>query len=238
LDLYGKLYLVKLIKEILKNTANIQWLRLLYLHPAHISDDLINLIANERRICKYIDLPMQHINDRIIKLMNREVTKSQIVSLIKKIKEKINDVYIRTSIIVGFPTETDNEFQELLDFLKEIKFERLGAFIYSREEGTAAYSFKEQIHHKIKKARFDAVMSVQREIASRINESLLGRERSVMIDDKDKDEQNFYLARLEQDAPEVDGIIYVKSEKRLLPGEIHKVKINNVLEYDLIGELV
>ena len=237
LDLYGKPQLVELIKDILKNTRNIRWIRLLYLHPSRIGDDLIDLVSREERICKYMDIPIQHINNRILKLMNRNTTKNQITSLIKKIRDKIDNVYIRTSIIVGFPTETNSEFQELIDFLKEIKFERLGAFIYSREENTKAYSLNRQIHHKTKKARFDRVMSIQREIASRLNETLLNKEIEIMIDSKDENEKDLYLGRLEQDAPEVDGMVYVKSRNRLQSGEFYKVKIIDTLEYDLVGQM-
>lgn len=238
LDRYGKPQLVNLLKDILKNTHNIRWIRLLYLHPGHISDDLIDLVAGEERICKYIDLPIQHINDRILKLMNRKITKSQILSVIKKIREKIDGAYIRTCVIAGFPTETDGEFWELLEFLKEVKFQRLGAFVYSREEGTEAYLLKGQIHHKTKMARFNRIMSLQQEVASKLNEFLLGREKNVMIDEKDGNEEDLYLARLEQDAPEVDGMVYVRSKKRLANGEIHRVKIVDTLEYDLVGELL
>ncbi|NQU19184.1 30S ribosomal protein S12 methylthiotransferase RimO [bacterium] len=238
LDCYGKLQLVELIKDILKNTHNIRWIRLLYLHPAHIDDELIDLMASEERICKYMDIPIQHINDRILRLMNRKTTKSHIASLIRKIRDRIDNVYIRTSIIAGFPSETDDEFQELLNFLEEIRFERLGAFIYSREEDTKAYSFKGQIHHRTKGARFDRIMSIQREIASKLNESLLGEEKDVMIDSRDENEQDLYLARLEQDAPEVDGIVYVSSRRKIFPGEIKKVKIIDTLEYDLVGQLI
>lgn len=238
LDNYGKPQLVELIKDILKNTHNIRWIRLLYLHPARINDDLIDLIKTEERVCKYIDLPIQHINDRILKLMNRNITKHQIVSLIKKIRERIDGVFIRTSIIVGFPQETDEEFQELLNFIKEIEFERLGAFLYSKEEETKAYYFKGHVHYKTKKKRFDRIMLAQREIACDLNKTLLGKVRPVMIDGKDENDEDLFLARLEQDAPEVDGIVYVRSKKRLALGEIHKVKIIDTWEYDLVAELL
>ncbi|MDD5006160.1 MAG: MiaB/RimO family radical SAM methylthiotransferase [Candidatus Omnitrophica bacterium] len=237
-DCCSKPQLAELIKDILKNTHNIRWIRLLYLNPGRISDELIDLIAKEERICKYIDIPIQHINNRILKLMNRNTTKSQIMSLIKKIRKRIDNVYLRTSIIAGFPTETEKEFQELINFLKEVKFERLGAFVYSREEDTKAYSFKNQIHSRTKRARFGRIMSVQREIASKLNESLLGKVKEVMIDEKDEAEKDLYLARLEQDAPEVDGTVYLKSKTKLLPGEFRKVKIIDTLEYDLVGELL
>jgi ribosomal protein S12 methylthiotransferase len=237
-DLCEKPSLAKLVRNILNNTHNIRWIRLLYLHPAHVDDELIDLIAKEKRICKYVDLPIQHINDRILKLMNRGITRAQIIALLKKVRREVKNVYIRTSVIAGFPSETEAEFQELLGFLKEFKFERLGAFIYSREEDTRAYSFKGQVHFKTKKARFDRIMSVQREVATRLNESLLGKIKEVMIDNRDEDDSELYLARLEQDAPEVDGIVYVKSKNKLLPGDFHKVKIVDTLEYDLVGELL
>ena len=236
-DSYNRPMLTDLVKGILKHTHNINWVRLLYLHPAHIDDALIDLIAKEKRICKYVDLPIQHINDRILKLMNRGISRKQIVSLIKKIRKRIKGAYIRSSIITGFPSESGFEFNELLDFLKEVKFERLGAFIYSREENTKARSFKDQIHYRTKKSRFDKIMSAQRGIAAKLNEVLLGTKREVLIDGKDEDEPDLYLARLEQDAPEVDGIVYVRSKRELHPGEFHKVNIIDTLEYDLVGQL-
>ncbi|MFH1622118.1 MAG: MiaB/RimO family radical SAM methylthiotransferase [Candidatus Omnitrophota bacterium] len=237
-DLYGKSWLTQLVKDILINTRNIKWIRLLYLHPARVDDELIDLIAKEKKVCKYIDLPIQHINDRILKLMNRKISRAQIECLVTKIRKRIKNVYIRTSVIAGFPSETESEFQELLDFLKEIEFERLGAFIYSKEEDTKAYLFSGHLHHKIKKSRFDRIMTTQRHIATKLNQSLLGKQRPVLIDSKDADEPNLYLARLEQDAPEVDGMVYVRSKKELTPGEIHGVKIVDTLEYDLIGKLL
>lgn len=238
LDFYGRPQLVELIKDILKNTHNIRWIRLLYLNPERISDDLIDLIAGQERICKYVDIPIQHINNRILRLMNRKTTKQQIISLINKIRNRIEGVFIRTSIIVGFPSETSGEFGELLDFIKEMKFERLGAFIYSREEQTKAYSFRGHIHYKTKKSRFDKIMLAQREIASSLNRSLLGSLKDVMIDSRDNQDVDLFLARLEQDAPEVDGLVYLKSKRKLCPGEFHKVKIIDTLEYDLVGELL
>lgn len=235
-DSYGRPMLAELIKEILKNTKNIKWLRLLYLNPKRIDDELIGLIAKEKRICKYVDMPIQHINNRILKLMNRDITKKEIISLIKKIRAGIKNAYLRTSIITGFPTETEEEFQELLEFLREIKFERLGAFIYSREEGTPAYKFKGQVHHRTKKSRFDKVMLLQQELAREINKSLLGKEVEVLVDEKDKDEKGLYLARLEQDAPEVDGTVYIRADRKFSAGDFAMVRIVDTLEYDLVGE--
>ena len=236
-DIYGRPQLADLIKSILEN-CKIPWVRLLYLNPAHITDELIDIIASEKRICKYLDLPIQHINDRILKLMNRTVSRSQIVSLIKKVRKRIPGVFIRTAIIVGFPSETETEFKELLNFMKRIKFERLGAFIYSREENTKAYSFRGQVHNKVKQKRFDEVMVTQQDIARRVNKALLGKNKLVLVDEKDSQRDNIYLARTEYDAPEVDGIVYIKTDKDIKPGEFHRVKIVDTWEYDLVGELV
>ena len=151
--------LTTLLEQILKETKNIRWIRLIYTHPRHLSNSLIELIAQEQRICKYIDLPIQHISDRILRLMNRHTIKKQIINLIRKIRRKIPGCAIRTSVITGFPTETEKEFRELLGFLRDIEFERLGAFVYSREEGTSAYNLSPQVHHSTKKRRFTEVMN-------------------------------------------------------------------------------
>ena len=235
LDLYRGLKLTELLREIIKKTKNIRWLRLLYLYPARVSDELIDLIKNEPRICKYIDLPVQHINGRILKLMRRRTSGSDILRLIDKIRSRIPGVALRTSIIVGFPSESEKEFAELLKFIEEVRFERLGAFIYSREEGTAAYKFPGQLAHRTKMSRFNAVMSKQQEISKQVNALWLGKTMQVLLDAREKDA---YLARSEFDAPEVDGLVYVSSRRELKPGDFLKVKIQDTLEYDLTGEAV
>lgn len=234
-DIYGKCKLTELLKSILNNTRNIDWIRLLYLNPSYITDDLLALIRNEERILKYIDLPIQHINNRILKLMNRDTTKIEILKLIDKIRKGIPEVAIRTSLIVGFPTETDREFRQLLKFIEEVKFERLGVFIYSREEDTAAYNFKPQIPESVKNERFNIIMSRQQEIAQKINEKYLGKVLDVLIEEKEND---YYLGRSQYDAPEVDGLVFVKSLRAIKPGELKKVVITDTLEYDLVGELM
>jgi ribosomal protein S12 methylthiotransferase len=236
-DIYNKPSLTNLLKQILENTRNIRWFRLLYTYPAHIDDELIELMRKEERICKYIDLPIQHINDRILSLMNRKIKKNQIIALIKKIRKRIPGIVIRTSLIVGFPSETEREFKELLDFVKEIKFERLGVFIYSREEGTLAYNFKKQIPDRIKRQRFDVLMSKQKEIARQINSQYLGKKIEVLIDEEDSI-GNLFLGRTQADAPEVDGVVYVHSKNGLKPGDFVKVKIIDTYEYDLVGEQI
>jgi ribosomal protein S12 methylthiotransferase len=234
IDFYGSPKLPELIREIVKSSKNIHWLRLLYLYPSRLNDDLLKLIRDEPRICKYIDLPLQHINDRILKLMNRQTSKRDILNLIYKIKKTIPDVALRTSLIVGFPSENDRQYQELLDFIKEARFERLGVFIYSREEGTRAYNFKNQIPKKIKIERFNEIMSVQQKICEELNKKFLGKVIEVLIDERSDD---CYLGRTEYDAPEVDGQVFVKSKSKLKPGDFVKVEIKDTLEYDLVGEV-
>ncbi len=233
-DLCGASQLTGLLKKIISNSPDIGWIRLLYLNPERISDELLELIASCKRVCKYIDLPIQHINNRILKLMNRKITKQGIIALIGKIRKKIPGVCLRTSLIVGFPSETDKEFNELLEFIKEVKFDRLGAFIYSREENTPAYSFKGQIARKLKQERFEAIMSAQQKIAAELNSGFLGKTIPVLIEEK---QDGAYLGRSQADAPEVDGMVYVNGKQRLLEGEFVKVKITDTLEYDLVGEL-
>lgn len=233
-DFSGASRLCALLKKIIASSPDIGWVRLLYLNPERITDELLELIAENKRICKYIDLPIQHINNRILKLMNRRVTKAEIIALIKKIRKAVGGVCLRTSLIAGFPSETNQEFNELLEFIKEVKFDRLGAFIYSREEDTPAYSFKGQIAQSIKQERFDIIMSAQQRIACELNKRFLGQSISVLIEEK---RDGAYIGRSQKDAPEVDGIVYVKAKKALKPGEFVRVKITDTLEYDLAGGL-
>jgi len=233
MDLDNTLRFSSLLKDILKVIKNIRWIRLLYTHPRHIDDNLIDLIANEERICKYIDLPIQHINDRILKLMNRNITKKEIISLIERLRKKIKDLAIRTTLIVGFPTETKREFDELVDFVKEIEFERLGAFIYSREEKTKAYNLKPQISKKEKQNRFDIIMSIQREISEKLNKRFIGKELDVFIQEK---EDSVYIGRSQYDAYDIDGVVYLKNSNDIIKlGDFYKAKIIDSFEYDLLG---
>lgn len=230
-DLRGQKSLTHLLKSILKKTKHIRWFRLIYTHPKHISNSLIDLIAHEERICKYIDVPIQHINDRILKLMHRGVTKKEIKDLIHALRKRIPDCFIRTSVIVGFPSESKEEFSELIDFIREIKFERLGAFIYSREEDTAAYSLSGQVHPSTKKKRLNEIMSLQREISSETNQGLVGKDIEVLVDEK---KDGIFIARSQYDAYEVDGAVYLKKEG-LKIGDFYKAKIVDSYEYDLVG---
>ncbi len=235
LDLYGARTLPGLLKKIIARAKGIRWIRLLYLYPDPGIDELIPVIKDSPKICKYIDLPIQHINSRILKMMHRGTTQKGILRLIEKIRRDIPEAAIRTSLIVGFPSETEKEFRQLLNFVKDIKFERLGVFIYSREEGTPACNFKKQIPRLAKIERLDAIMSAQRGISEELNQRFLGKAIEVLIDERQKD---YYLARTQYDAPEVDGNVYVSSQRGLKPGDFVKVRISDTLEYDLRGEVL
>jgi len=230
-DIKTKDDLASLLKAILKATKEIKWIRLIYTHPKHFNDSLIDLIAKNERVCKYIDLPIQHINDRILKLMNRGITKKKIIDLINKIRKRIPGCIIRSSVIVGFPTESEKEFKELLSFLKDIKIDRLGAFIYSQEEGTQAYKLRPQVHQSTKKRRFRQVMEQQKKIASEANKRFLNKELDVLVENKDS---GVFLGRSQYDALDVDGVVFLE-KKNLKIGNFYKAKIIDCLDYDLIG---
>ncbi|MGE5197918.1 MAG: MiaB/RimO family radical SAM methylthiotransferase [Deltaproteobacteria bacterium] len=234
LDLFGRSKLPELLREIIKKAKHIGWIRMLYLYPGPVIDELLNIIKDSPQVCRYVDLPIQHINDRILKIMNRRTTGLEIMKIIEKVRKALPDAAIRTSLIVGFPSETDREFKELLDFVKSVKFERLGAFIYSREEGTRAYGFKNQVSRRTKVQRLDAIMSAQRVISEELNLRFVGRYMDVLIEGK---ENGRYLGRSQYDAPEVDGLVYVDSKNELKPGDFARVKITDSLEYDLLGEV-
>lgn len=234
-DRYGTMRIARLLRDasgIMKG----KWVRLLYTHPAHFSDELIDVIGYERPICRYVDFPIQHINDRILKNMNRGVSRRGIIAMINKIRKRIPGCAIRTSVIVGFPGETEKQFKELLSFIKDIKFERLGAFTYSREEGTKAYNYPGQLPLEEKERRYNIILSTQQEISKEFNSKMLGKALEVIIDEKRGD--NTYCGRTEMDAPEVDGMCYVKSKRHLKPGYLVNVRITDTTEYDLMGEEV
>lgn len=235
MDRYNKAMLPKLLRKI-SRLKPAGWIRLLYTHPLHFTDELIEVIAEEDSICKYIDLPIQHISDKILTAMNRKVTRRDIESLIKKIRRRIPGVCLRTSVIVGFPNETEKDFKQLFDFISTAQFERLGAFIYSREDGTPAYGFKGQVAEKVKQRRFDSIMSLQQEVSEKVNARFSGKRLKVLIEEKR--EKGLYAGRTEYDAPEVDGMVYVRSKTSLRPGKFAEVKITDTLEYDLIGKKV
>jgi ribosomal protein S12 methylthiotransferase len=235
-DLDGKVRIERLLRELAAEATG-RWVRLLYAHPAHISAELIAAVKDEPAICKYIDLPIQHINDKILKRMRRSTSAQQIFSLIDTLRKQIPAVAIRTTLIVGFPGETEAQFKELLDFIARVKFERLGLFKYSREAGTPAYNFSAQVPQKVKQARYEQALALQQDICTKLNEAFLGKRLRVLIDEKDTQDKTIFLGRTQYDAPEVDGCVYVHSKRALKPGEFVRVKIIDTLEYDLVGEV-
>ena len=227
-----------MLAELLTKASNIMkdgWIRLLYTHPAHYNPELIQAIKARSAVCKYVDLPIQHISDKILKKMNRHTTRKSITKLIKDLRKNIPGLGIRTSVIVGFPGESDEDFLSLVSFIKEIKFDRLGAFVYSREDGTHAYNFENQIPDAASRLRFGRIMELQKKISREKNNLLLGKTMKVLIDQKKSKKRDFYIGRTECDAPEVDGVVYVKSSKVFKVGDFVDVKITGVMEYDLAG---
>jgi len=236
MDIYREKSLAKLLKDIIAITKNIQWIRLLYTFPAHITDELVDVIASEEKICNYIDMPIQHISDHLLTSMNRNITKQETIDLIRKIRSRIPNASIRTTFVVGLPGETEEDFEELIRFVKETRFEKVGVFVYSREEGTLAYDMPNQVPELIKKRRLNALMAVQQDISRSIQEQFIGKTLKILIEEKQKGEQDVYLGRSEFDAPEVDGIVYVHSKKQLKSGTFVMNKITDAYEYDLVGE--
>lgn len=233
-DIYGQRRLDELLERLAEGKFA-EWIRVLYMHPAHISDSVLDVMARHRAICEYVDLPLQHINDRILSRMNRKTSKRDIVSLIGKIRSRMPAGAIRTSFIVGFPGETDEEFKELLDFVRDMRFERLGLFRYSKEAGTAASRMDGQIPDKVKSDRFDAIMSLQRDIARGVNERFLGKEIEVIVDEKVEGEEGRFIGRTRFDAPEVDGEAHLRSKSARV-GDILKAEVTDTYEYDLVAE--
>lgn len=233
-DRYARRSLTRLLRQLVK-IKDLHWLRLLYAHPAHLDKDVIQIMAREKKICKYIDLPLQHINDSILRQMNRKVTRQQIEILIQEIRVTMPEATLRTTFIVGFPGETENQFQEFYDFVASARFDRLGVFAYSREEGTKAAKMSGHISEKVKQQRLRKIMRLQQRIALENNQKLIGQDLTILIEGRDQ--QGFYLGRSQYDAPEIDNQVLVHSELKLHPGTFVKVKITKALPYDLIGEL-
>jgi ribosomal protein S12 methylthiotransferase len=237
IDLYGEYKLAELLKKLsLLELNNLKWIRLLYTHPTHYNEELIEVIASYPKICSYLDLPLQHISDKILKRMNRPVKKSYVISLINKLRDRIPNLSLRTTFIVGFPGETDKDFEELLDFVKEFRFERLGTFIFSREEGTPAYDFPQQIPMRIKKERLKELMLTQQSISKEINSSYVGKEIEVLIDEIQSGKPKIAMGRTKGDAPEIDGKVIIRTGKAEV-GKFIKVKVTEASEYDLVGEI-
>ena len=235
-DLYGEKSLHKLLRELCK-ISKIQWIRILYCYPEEIYDELIQTIKEENKVCHYLDLPIQHASDAVLKRMGRRTSKAQLVEIIEKLRKEIPDISLRTTLITGFPGETQEQHEELKDFVDEMEFDRLGVFTYSPEEDTPAATMTEQIPEEVKEDRQAELMELQQEIAFDLAEDMVGREVLVMIEGKVADE-NAYVGRTYKDAPNVDGLIFINTDEELMSGDFARVRVTGALEYDLIGELI
>lgn len=235
-DLYGEKSLPKLLRELCK-ISGIRWIRILYCYPEEITDELIQVMKEEPKICHYLDLPIQHANDTILKRMGRRTSKQELIDIVQKLRKEIPDICLRTTLITGFPGETQEQHEEVMEFIDTLEFDRLGAFTYSPEEDTSAATFEDQIDEEVKEDRQADIMELQQEIAFDKAEDMIGREVLVMIEGKVADE-NAYVGRTYRDAPNVDGLIFINTDVELISGDFAKVKVTGALDYDLIGELM
>lgn len=235
IDLYGECKLSELLDR-LNSIKDIKWIRLFYLYPDNIDSKLIDSIKNNDKVVKYVDIPLQHINNHILRRMNRKTTKEKIINLINTIREKIPNIIIRTTFIVGFPGEDESSFEELCDFVSSIKFDKLGVFCYSREEGTPAYSYDGQVDEDVKQLRRNRIMEIQSHISYSLNKERVGNIYEVLIEDIE--EEGLYVGRTYMDGPEIDGVFFVKSDRELKAGQFVKAIATDCLEYDLIGEII
>lgn len=235
MDLYGDFVLPQLLKR-LCSIDGIAWIRLMYCYEDRITDELIQVMAEEDKICKYIDIPLQHCSDRILRAMNRRTTKRSIVNTIERLRQAMPDIHIRTTFITGFPGEEDADFEELFDFVQDMKFQRLGVFAYSQEEGTAAAEMDCQVEEETKALRQDAIMRAQIEISLESNEQKVGRTLQVLVEDQEPD--GSYIGRTAYDAPEIDNSVLFTSDRTLSAGDLVFVEIRDAFDYDLAGKEV
>lgn len=237
IDLYGKTRLAELLNEISK-IDGIRWIRFLYAYPETITDELIQLVKENEKICKYFDIPLQHISDSVLKRMNRKSNSKSIRKLIEKIRKEIPEAILRTSLIVGFPGETQKDFEELYNFVKETKFDRLGVFMYSKEDGTPAEKLPNQIHGNTKKARYNKIMNLQQQISRQNLEKRIEKTYETLVENKTFDNK-YWIGRTKMDIPEMDGVIYIKNDNNQdLINKFVNCKIIDIKDYDLIGECV
>ena len=234
-DLYGEPRLAELVRKVCR-VDGIQWVRLMYCYEDRITDELIEVMATEPKVCHYIDIPIQHASDSVLKAMRRRSTEESIKSTIERLKAAIPDIHIRTTLIVGFPGETEEDFDKLLDFVEETRFARLGVFAYSQEENTEAGEMENQIDEYIKQERLDAIMRRQLDISLEYNREKVGKELDVLVEEKDED--GSYIGRTQYDAPEIDNSVIFMSGRDLRPGEIVRVLVEDAFDYDLVGREV
>ena len=235
-DLYGKKSLHILLKKLCE-IRGIRWIRILYCYPEEIYDELIETIRDEKKICHYLDIPIQHASDRILKRMGRRTSKQELIDIVGKLRKEIPDIVLRTTLITGFPGETEEDHEELKEFVDEMEFDRLGVFTYSPEENTPAAEMADQVPEEVKEERRDELMELQQEISYDRGQDRIGQELLVMIEGKVADE-NAYVGRSYRDAPDIDGLVFVNTDTELVSGEFVKVRITGAYEYDLIGELM
>lgn len=235
-DLYGEKSLHRLLKRLCQ-ISGLKWIRILYCYPEEIYDELVQVMKEEKKICRYLDLPIQHASDAVLKGMGRRTSKKQLKEMIGRLREEIPDITLRTTLITGFPGETKEQHKELLEFVDEMEFDRLGVFTYSPEEDTPAAEMPGQIPEEVKEERQAELMELQQEIAFARAETMEGQEILVMIEGKVADE-NVYVGRTQKDAPNVDGLIFINTDREMMSGDFARVKVTGALEYDLIGELV
>ena len=233
-DLYGESKLAELLQKLCK-IDGIHWIRFLYSYPEGITDELIQVVKNEEKIAKYFDIPIQHISNEVLKKMNRKTSKETIEKLISKIRKKIPDVTLRTSLIVGFPGETKEQFEELYDFVEKTKFDKLGVFEYSKEEGTPAATMSNQIHHMTKKSRYNKIMKLQQDISREKMKAKIGTEQEVLIEGKSFDKK-YFIGRTKSDVPDIDGVIYIK-DRNLEMNSFIKCRVTDYKDYDLVGRI-
>ncbi len=234
IDIYGGPRLAELLQELCK-IEGIKWIRFLYSYPETITDELIEVVKKEDKICKYFDIPIQHISDSVLKRMNRKSNGESIRKVIKKLREEIPNVVIRTTVMVGFPGETKEDFEELYEFIKETKFDRLGAFSYSKEKGTPAEKLPEQIHSNTKKSRYNKIMSLQQQIVIEKQKQLIGKKLKVLVETKTFDGK-YYVGRSYMDVPDIDGLIYIEIVDKELEGKFVECEIIGANNYDLIAK--
>ncbi|WP_290662330.1 30S ribosomal protein S12 methylthiotransferase RimO [Ignavibacterium sp.] len=233
-DIYGKKNLSELLNK-LSEVKGIEWIRLMYAYPSHFPDDVIEVIADNPKVLKYVDIPLQHISDDVLKSMRRGVTSRQTYNLLYKLRKSIPDITLRTTFIVGYPNETKRDFEQLVDFIKEIKFDRVGTFTFSVEENTSSFILGDPVSKEEKERRKQTLMEIQSQISLEKNQSFVGKTLKVLLESK---ESEYYVGRSYRDAPEVDGEVLFKSDRKLKQGEFYNVKINDYDEYDLFGELI
>jgi ribosomal protein S12 methylthiotransferase len=236
-DLYGKQRLHELLRELSK-LEGVHWLRLLYCYPEHIYPELVSEMASNPKVLHYIDMPIQHSEDKILKLMGRKSTRDELKEVVGNLRAAMPDICIRTTLIVGFPGETEEDFNGLCDFVEEVRFDRLGVFTYSREEGTPAYKLPNQIDEELKAERKESVLDIQRSVSAEICDGMVGKTLEVIVEGKIDGEDNAYCGRSYRDCYEIDGYVFFESKDELIAGDYYRVKITSASDYDLVGEIL